>query len=160
MIGTAITIAHPIPLHHSPLQVGNSPVLATLCRCPRAKQVSRDIHLQPSFQIIHLGRRQLGPIAADTLVHQHERMLGDGFYAEVTLTYDAAIAEEKHGRPFAIESLRAILLSKADVVATLAKGRSQFTTNEWKDFLIRSISASTVCKGKRELRVQRSAASQ
>ena len=27
---------------------------------------------------------------ADTLVHEHERMLTDGFYAEVTLTYDAA----------------------------------------------------------------------
>src|ERR1035441_45202 len=42
---------------------------------------------------------------ADTLVHEHERMLTDGFYAEVTLAYDAAISEEKHGRPFAIESL-------------------------------------------------------
>lgn len=76
---------------------------------------------------------------ADRLVHEHERMLTDGFYAEVTLTYDAAIAEEKHGRPFAVESLRAIQLSKSDVLATLQKGRSQFTTNEWKDFLIRSV---------------------
>ena len=75
----------------------------------------------------------------DTLVHEHERMLTDGFYAEVTLTYDAAIAEEKHGRPFAIESLRAIQLSKSDVLATLKKGRGQFTTAEWKDFLLRSI---------------------
>ncbi len=76
---------------------------------------------------------------ADTLVHEHERMLTDGFYAEVTLTYDAAIAEEKHGRPFAIESLRAIQLSKSDVLITLKKGREQFTTAEWKDFLLRSI---------------------
>lgn len=76
---------------------------------------------------------------ADTLVHEHERMLTDGFYAEVTLTYDAAIAEEKHGRPFAIESLRAIQLSKSDVLATLAKGREKFTTTEWKDFLLRSV---------------------
>ena len=76
---------------------------------------------------------------ADTLAHEHERMLTDGFYAEVTLTYDAAIAEEKHGRPFAIESLRAIQLSKSDVLATLEKGRTQFTTTEWKDFLLRSI---------------------
>jgi ATP-dependent Lon protease len=76
---------------------------------------------------------------ADTLVHEHERMLTDGFYAEVTLTYDAAIAEEKHGRPFAIESLRAIQLSKSDVLATLKKGRGQFTTDEWKEFLLRSI---------------------
>src|SRR5271157_2598131 len=76
---------------------------------------------------------------ADSLVHDHERMLTDGFYAEVTLTYDAAIAEEMHGRPFAIDSLRAIQLSKPDVVTTLMKGRERFTTAEWKDFLLRSI---------------------
>ncbi len=76
---------------------------------------------------------------ADTLVHEHERMLSDGFYAEVTLTYDAAIAEEQHGRPFAIESLRAIQLSKSDVLVTLRKGRERFTTSEWKDFLLRSV---------------------
>ncbi len=76
---------------------------------------------------------------ADAIVHEHERMLTDGFYAEVTLTYDAAIAEEKHGRPFAIESLRAIQLSKSDVLSTLKKGRGQFTTAEWKDFLLRSV---------------------
>ncbi len=75
----------------------------------------------------------------DDLVHDHERMLTDGFYAEVTLAYDAAIAEEKHGRPFAIESLRAIQLSKPDVLETLATCRVQFTTSEWRDFLIRSI---------------------
>ena len=38
----------------------------------------------------------------DSLVKQHERMLTDGFYAEVTLSYDAAIAQEKGGRPFAM----------------------------------------------------------
>src|SRR3954470_2334941 len=30
----------------------------------------------------------------DQLVHEHERMLTDGFYAEVTLTYDATVAQE------------------------------------------------------------------
>lgn len=84
-----------------------------------------------------LGLRDVRII--DTLVHEHERMLTDGFYAEVTLTYDAAIAEERYGRPFAIESLRAIQLSKSDVLATLVKGRQQFTTAEWKSFLVRSI---------------------
>jgi ATP-dependent Lon protease len=75
----------------------------------------------------------------DELVHTHERMLTDGFYAEVTLSYDAAIAEEKNGRPFAIDSLRAIQLSKADVLSILSHGRKLFTTDEWKDFLLRSI---------------------
>ncbi|MCK4302972.1 MAG: BREX system Lon protease-like protein BrxL [Candidatus Eisenbacteria sp.] len=75
----------------------------------------------------------------DNLVHEHERMLTDGFYAEVKLTYSATIAEERNGRPFAIESLRAIQLSKADILATLQRARAQFTTEEWKELLIRSI---------------------
>lgn len=75
----------------------------------------------------------------DRLVHEHERMLTDGFYAEITLAYDAAIAEEQNGRPFAIESLRPIQLSKPDVLQTLEQGRKNFTLAEWIDFLIRSI---------------------
>lgn len=75
----------------------------------------------------------------DSLVREHERMLTDGFYAEVTLTYDGAIAQEKNGRPFAIDSLRAIQLSKSDVLSVMARARGQFTTEEWRDLLIRSI---------------------
>ncbi len=75
----------------------------------------------------------------DGLVKQHERMLTDGFYAEVTLSYDAAIAQEKNGRPFAIEGLRAIQLSKADSLDTLRRGRQEFTSEEWKRLLLRSI---------------------
>jgi len=75
----------------------------------------------------------------DALVHEHERMLTDGFYAEVNLTYDAAIAQEKNGRPFAIDSLRPIQLSKPNVLETLEQGRKQFTLQQWIDFLIRSI---------------------
>ena len=75
----------------------------------------------------------------DDLVKQHERMLTDGFYAEVTLSYDAAIAQEKNGRPFAIEGLRAIQLSKADVLATLLRRRNEFSCGEWKRLLLRSI---------------------
>jgi len=85
----------------------------------------------------------------DKLVHDHERMLTDGFYAEVTLTYDAAIAEEKSGRPFAVESLRAIQLSKPDVLETLTKGRAKFTTEEWKNFLVRSIGLEPDCMSER-----------
>lgn len=75
----------------------------------------------------------------DRLVHDHERMLTDGFYAEVTLTYDAAVAEERNGRPFAIEGLRAIQLSQPTVLANLERARAQFTTEDWQRFLIRSI---------------------
>ena len=75
----------------------------------------------------------------DALVKRHERMLTDGFYAEVTLGYDAAIALEKNGRPFEIEALRAIQLSKADVLDTLKHGRREFTREEWQCLLLRSV---------------------
>lgn len=73
------------------------------------------------------------------LANEHERMLTGGFYAEITLNYDAAIAQESNGRPFGVESLREIQLSKRDVLDTLADARKAFTTDEWKAFLLRSI---------------------
>jgi len=73
------------------------------------------------------------------LVKEHERMLTGGFYAEITLSYDAAIAQQKNGRPFGIDSLRQIQLSKRNVLDSLAEARKQFSTEEWKIFLLRSI---------------------
>ena len=75
----------------------------------------------------------------DNLVKQHERMLTDGFYAELTLSYDAVIAQEKGGRPFAIDGLRAIQLSRADALDTLKRARQDFTREEWARLLLRSI---------------------
>ena len=73
------------------------------------------------------------------VVREHERMLTGGFYAEVTLGYDSAIAQESHGRPFGVDALRAIQLSKRDALETLSQARSHFTTETWRDFLLRSI---------------------
>ncbi|MFV9506960.1 MAG: BREX system Lon protease-like protein BrxL [Oscillochloridaceae bacterium umkhey_bin13] len=75
----------------------------------------------------------------DTSVAAHERMLTGGFYAEVQLDYDAAIAQEKSGRPFGITSLRPIQLSKRGILEEMARGRASFTSEQWKDFLLRSI---------------------
>lgn len=73
------------------------------------------------------------------LVKEHERMLTGGFYAEISLTYDAAIAQESKGRAFGIDSLREIQLSKRNLLDILANARNSFTTEEWKEFLLRSI---------------------
>ena len=75
----------------------------------------------------------------EQIVKDHERMLTGGFYAEIELVYDPTIAEEKNGRPFGIESLREIQLSRRDVLETMEKGRGMFTFEEWRDFLLRSI---------------------
>jgi ATP-dependent Lon protease len=75
----------------------------------------------------------------DNIVEENDRILIDGFYAEVTLTYDSVIAQEKSGRPFGIEALRPIQMSRADVLDTFYQGRAKFeTTNDWIDFLLRS----------------------
>ncbi|MCB0051682.1 MAG: BREX system Lon protease-like protein BrxL [Caldilinea sp.] len=73
------------------------------------------------------------------VVTRHERMLTGGFYAEISLAYDAAIAQENRGRPFGIAALREIQLSKRDVLDSLAAARRAFTTEEWKRLLLRSI---------------------
>ncbi|NBK24531.1 MAG: peptidase, partial [Spirochaetia bacterium] len=72
-------------------------------------------------------------------VDKHERMLTGGFYAEITLSYDGSIALERGGRPFGIEAIREIQLSKLDALDVLAEARKNFTTEEWKVLLLRSI---------------------
>lgn len=86
----------------------------------------------PSLQ---LNKVRISP----EIVSANDRMLTGGFYAEIELEYDAAIAQENSGRPFGIASIRPIQLSKRDVLNLLYKGRESFTLEEWKDFLIRSV---------------------
>ena len=73
------------------------------------------------------------------LVNSNDRILTGGFYAEIDMEYDAAIAQESSGRAFGIANLRPIQLSQRNVLDTLYKGRESFTLDEWKDLLIRSI---------------------
>lgn len=90
--------------------------------------------------IAHLPSLQLADVrTAPELVHANERMLTGGFYAELELTYDPAIALEFNGRPFGIAALREIQISKRDILPTLYRGRELFSLEEWKRFLIRSV---------------------
>ena len=86
----------------------------------------------PSLQLKEVG-------IDDKLVRDNERMLTGGFYAEVDLSYDAIIAQEKNGRPFMVSALRPIQLSKRDVLDSLYSGRKKFSTADWKNFLLRSV---------------------
>lgn len=89
----------------------------------------------------------------DQLVRDNERMLTDGFYAEITLAYDGITAQEQGGRPFSIESMRPIQMSKSDVLDVMAKARRLFTTEEWIAFLIRSIGLEPASLSERAKRV-------
>ena len=90
--------------------------------------------------IANLPSLQLNNVRISSeMVNDHERMLTGGFYAELSLSYDAAIAQERNGRPFGIDALREIQLSNRKVIDILVEAREKFTTDEWKDFLLRSI---------------------
>jgi uncharacterized protein (TIGR02653 family) len=77
-------------------------------------------------------------IAAE-LVNEHERMLTGGFYAEVTLEYIAALADQQGGQPFRVEAIRPIQMSTRDALGTFASGRARFTLDQWRDLLLRSV---------------------
>ena len=90
--------------------------------------------------LVTLPSLRLNTVRIDPeMVASNERMLTGGFYAEIQLEYDAAIAQEKAGRPFGITLLRPIQLSKRSILEDLTQGRQQFTTAEWKQFLLRSV---------------------
>ena len=86
----------------------------------------------PSLQ---LNKVRISP----EIVNANDRMLTGGFYAEIALEYDAAIAQEGNGRPFGVGNIRPNQLSQRNVLDILYKGRDHFTLEEWKDFLIRSV---------------------
>ena len=89
-------------------------------------------HLGPARRQDRLLRRDVCPACSSRtsasttkLVRDNERMLTGGFYAEVDLTYDAVIAQEKNGRPFSVAG------SAADpALETRRAGRSLRGTEE------------------------------
>jgi ATP-dependent Lon protease len=102
--------------------------------------ISARLDAKTDSYVATLPSLQLKDVAIeDKLVRDHERMLTGGFYAEIDLTYDAVIAQEKNGRPFSVSALRPIQLSKRDVLDALYSGRQKFSTTDWKNFLLRSV---------------------
>ena len=111
----------------------------------RAKLDTRNDRFQAELPSVRLNDVRIG----EDLVRAHERMLTGGFYAEIDLSYDPTIAEEEGGRPFGIDTLREIQLSKRDSLETMAKGRALFTFEEWREFLLRSIGLEPSALSKR-----------
>ena len=75
---------------------------------------------------------------ADELVLANDRSLTGGFYAELTLEYIAALAGTT-GSPFRITEVRPIQMSTRDALDTFVKGRAEFTLEQWRDLLLRSV---------------------
>jgi ATP-dependent Lon protease len=73
------------------------------------------------------------------MVYANDRMLTGGFYAEIELEFDKFIAEESGGKPWGVVNIRPIQLSQRNVLEVLFKGRENYSLEEWKDFLLRSV---------------------
>jgi ATP-dependent Lon protease len=86
---------------------------------------------------------------SESLITENQRMLTGGFYAEVTLEYDPAIANEAGGGPFGVQALRPIQLSKREVLDIVAHARAGLQTEEWRDVLLRSIGIEPAGLGQR-----------
>jgi len=73
------------------------------------------------------------------LVDQHQRMLTGGFYAEVTLEYIAALAQDQGGQPFRVEAIRPIQMSTHNALGEFVSGRKGFSLEQWRGLLLRSV---------------------
>ena len=73
------------------------------------------------------------------LVNEHQRMLTGGFYAEVTLEYIAALAQQQGGQPFRVEAIRPIQMSTHDALGEFVSGRKHFTLEQWRELMLRSV---------------------
>lgn len=102
--------------------------------------VSARLDAKTDSYLVTLPSLQLKDVRIDdAIVRTHERMLTGGFYAEVDLAYDAAVAQERNGRPFGVSALREVQVAHREVLDVLARGRRQFTTTQWREFLLRSV---------------------
>jgi ATP-dependent Lon protease len=103
-------------------------------------QVSARLDSYTDSYLAILPSLQISNVRIDeNTIASNERLLTGGFYAEVHLEYDAAIAQEKNGRPFGIINLRPIQLSSLNALETMAQARIQFTTEQWRELLLRSV---------------------
>ena len=73
------------------------------------------------------------------MVYSNDRMLTGGFYAEIELEFDKFMAEENGGKPWGVTNVRPIQLSQRNVLDVMFKGRENYTLEEWKDFILRSV---------------------
>jgi ATP-dependent Lon protease len=74
----------------------------------------------------------------DNLIRRYERLLGGGLWGIVDLTYNPEIIHKGIMRPFVIKQFRPIQL-EVTAIEDLKEKRSQFSKEEWIDFLIRSM---------------------
>lgn len=114
--------------------------------------ISAKVDSKRDGYVAYLPSLQLDDVQVSSrLVNENERMLTGGFFAEITLNYNSVAGQSGNNSPWSVSSLREIQLSSRDVLGTLGKARSEFTTQEWKKFILRSIGLESDGFGERQM---------
>lgn len=87
-------------------------------------------------ELVNFGHRFVQ--IPDQIVHKNTRLLEGGVWAQVDLEYNEAEEVGGKARPFFVTQLKPIQLAFFDL-EIYKQGRGQFTTQEWIDFILRSI---------------------
>lgn len=74
----------------------------------------------------------------DEWIYRYDRLLAGGIWAIIDLEYDPSLTDRGEIRPFVIRQLRPIQLGSVDL-SELEELRGYFSTEEWMNFLIRSM---------------------
>ena len=101
----------------------------------------RDVY---EAQLVSLGIK--GIVVPTSTVKKYEKLLVGGMWALITLEY--FFEEGQGGSPFSIRHLKPIQMPNMDM-DELRKGRSQFTTEQWLDVLLRSTGIEPTTQEKR-----------
>jgi len=95
--------------------------------------------------VASLSRLGLSKLPLDeTLAEEHDRLLKDGFYAEVELEYNRS---ETSGPPFKVKELDPLRPATADPLRQIADGRPHFSDTAWFYFLARSVGLAAPSDG-------------
>lgn len=87
-------------------------------------------------EMANFGNRYLH--VPESLVRQYPRLLEGGIWAQIGLEYRGDEDDERDSHPFYVTDLKPIQLAGFTLEEYTA-GRSQFTTEQWADLLLRSI---------------------
>lgn len=113
--------------------------------------ISAKVEPRRNGYVAYLPSLQLTDVQVSSkLVNENERMLTGGFFAEVTLNYNSVAGQAGANTPWSVSALREIQLSSRNVLETLGKARSEFSTEEWKKFILRSIGLESDDFGERQ----------
>lgn len=86
-----------------------------------------------------LGTAGLDHVHIDEgIVHQHERVLTGGVWANVEISYDETILHNGLTRPFVLTRLQPIQIASARL-EEYVEGRRRFTREQWVDVLLRTM---------------------